>query len=106
MPARRFILAMVAGAMVTALVTLCTYPYVTAWILEPLARRGPGPLSSSTYATLAQVPTIAILALPGLLAAVLIVAQRHRDPETRCRNCGYILRGIPEPRCPECGERI
>jgi len=23
-----------------------------------------------------------------------------------CRKCGYILRGISEPRCPECGERI
>ncbi len=30
------------------------------------------------------------------------------DPsnETRCRKCGYILRGITELRCPECGERI
>jgi predicted Zn-ribbon and HTH transcriptional regulator len=28
------------------------------------------------------------------------------DAETRCRKCGYILRGITEPRCPECGERI
>ena len=28
------------------------------------------------------------------------------DLETRCRSCGYILRGITEPRCPECGERI
>ena len=28
------------------------------------------------------------------------------DNETRCRECGYILRGISEPRCPECGERI
>lgn len=26
--------------------------------------------------------------------------------ETRCRKCGYILRGISEPRCPECGEKI
>jgi hypothetical protein len=26
-------------------------------------------------------------------------------PETRCRKCGYILRGITDPRCPECGER-
>ena len=28
------------------------------------------------------------------------------ERETRCRKCGYILRGIPEPRCSECGERI
>jgi hypothetical protein len=26
--------------------------------------------------------------------------------ETLCRGCGYILRGLSEPRCPECGERI
>jgi hypothetical protein len=26
--------------------------------------------------------------------------------ETRCRKCNYILRGISEPRCPECGEKI
>lgn len=26
--------------------------------------------------------------------------------ETACRKCGYILRGLSEPRCPECGEAI
>ncbi len=26
--------------------------------------------------------------------------------ETVCRKCGYILRGITEPRCSECGEKI
>ena len=29
-----------------------------------------------------------------------------RVDKTHCRKCGYILRGIAEPRCPECGERI
>src|SRR5687767_14988762 len=28
------------------------------------------------------------------------------DNETRCRKCQYILKGISEPICPECGERI
>lgn len=40
----------------------------------------------------------------GLLTKYL--GPRVVDSETRCRNCGYILRGISEPRCPECGERI
>ncbi len=31
-------------------------------------------------------------------------AGTARPDETRCRKCGYILRGITEPRCPECGE--
>lgn len=26
--------------------------------------------------------------------------------ETHCRACDHILRGLIEPRCPECGERI
>lgn len=26
--------------------------------------------------------------------------------EARCRKCRYILRGLSEPRCPECGESI
>ena len=25
---------------------------------------------------------------------------------SRCRKCRYILRGLSEPRCPECGEPI
>jgi hypothetical protein len=31
---------------------------------------------------------------------------RSHDRETRCRKCGYILRGISELRYPEGGERI
>jgi hypothetical protein len=50
--------------------------------------------------------------LPALL--VCLVAYSVLSPrgasrlasETRCRKCAYILPGISEPRCPECGERI
>jgi len=38
---------------------------------------------------------------------ILTYGRRAATPlETRCRKCNYILRGISEPRCPECGERI
>ena len=40
----------------------------------------------------------------SILTAYLCPPEPER--ETRCRKCGYILRGIPEPRCSECGERI
>jgi hypothetical protein len=30
--------------------------------------------------------------------------RRQRRPEgPRCQKCGYLLIGLPEPRCPECG---
>lgn len=29
-----------------------------------------------------------------------------RDGELHCRGCDHILRGLSEPRCPECGEPI
>ncbi len=39
----------------------------------------------------------------------LVTRLRRRsltDGETLCRKCGYILRGLTVPRCPECGEAI
>lgn len=30
----------------------------------------------------------------------------HGENHLRCLKCGYILKGLSEPRCPECGERI
>jgi len=48
--------------------------------------------------------SIWICALYGLY--LLVAAQRSRQgqqEEPRCRRCGYLLRGLPEPRCPECG---
>ena len=41
----------------------------------------------------------------GLLTRRYYKSRLHVD-ETRCRKCGYILKGITEPRCSECGERI
>jgi hypothetical protein len=40
-----------------------------------------------------------------LLCAVAFVRNRYRPvrPEGHCVVCGYDLRGLPEPRCPECG---
>jgi len=62
---------------------------------------------------LSQAATVALLAgVPASIASVLFfswISKKYGHPsdnETRCRQCGYILCGITEPRCPECGERI
>ncbi len=44
------------------------------------------------------------LAIYGVLTSLR--RPKTSDSETRCRKCRHILRGITEPRCPECGERI
>ena len=56
-------------------------------------------------ATVAMLPGFLLaFATYGVLTRFL--GSRTIDLETRCRKCGYILRGITEPRCPECGEHI
>lgn len=51
-----------------------------------------------------------LIALPaGLIAAFATARILVTSPpltDTLCRKCGYTLRGLSEPRCPECGEAI
>lgn len=54
------------------------------------------------------IPSIMLLLPPGFLALAYVVRSLRGfqpDPEglTRCGHCGYALRGLTEPRCPECG---
>lgn len=44
-------------------------------------------------------------------SAVAIVAQLllpafSPDKAGRCATCGYLLKGLPGPNCPECGKRL
>lgn len=60
------------------------------------------------------ITTSMVWTLPETVLAVLLFAWLRRrwgpEPvggdETRCRVCGYILRGLREPSCPECGEWV
>ncbi|MHC4445183.1 MAG: hypothetical protein ACYTF1_05510 [Planctomycetota bacterium] len=46
------------------------------------------------------------ISIYGILTHYLHPQRNFLDRETPCRMCGYILRGITVPRCPECGENI
>ncbi len=44
--------------------------------------------------------------LPGLIVAIptfLVWRFGPKFPRGHCRRCGYNLKGLTEPRCPECG---
>lgn len=42
------------------------------------------------------------LLFAGLVGCALLPCAQ-RDREGACSTCGYDLRGLPDPRCPECG---
>lgn len=47
--------------------------------------------------------------LPGIVVYGLLTRDFGPPPpdgECYCRRCHHILRGLSEPRCPECGEAI
>lgn len=52
--------------------------------------------------------------MPAAMVSILIycILSSATNPEVKevqeshCRRCGYILRGLTIPRCPECGEPI
>ena len=75
------------------------------WDIESLARNEDLTLAV-ILGSLLRVVFFSALAL--ITFAVLTRQYRPTTsvPETRCRKCHYILKGITEPRCPECGEGI
>jgi hypothetical protein len=49
---------------------------------------------------------LVLCVLPITMAVIAAQPDTHIDEECRCRRCRYLLRGLREPRCPECGESI
>ncbi len=75
-------------------------PICTAWqLLGGSGRTG----AHVGYSVAFNLPTAAFCLA---LFALFVHRPQQGAGESYCRRCGYILRGISEPRCPECGERI
>ncbi len=58
----------------------------------------------------AVVMSLLVIAAPGLVVCIYLMRRHGFRPDpaghTRCGGCGHILRGLSEPRCPECGRRL
>ncbi|MFH1746410.1 MAG: hypothetical protein ABIG44_05125 [Planctomycetota bacterium] len=63
-----------------------------------------GDVGATLVVCLSLATPAAICAL--LLYSWLVPAGRRHDEYLHCLRCGYILKGLSEPRCPESGERI
>ena len=96
MPWHRSILAVVAGIVASAIFGVGV-DWVVGGVQELVAWLMPALVPDQAFN---------LVALPGLVVAVFTFAiwAGAGDGTCRCRKCGYILRGLTEPRCPECGE--
>ena len=61
---------------------------------------------TQTRASCFIIPLWLPLAAIGLATILAWRRDRPFPPPGHCQNCGYSLTGLPEPRCPECGEPI
>jgi hypothetical protein len=80
---------------------------VAAITAHLLAYWAPGPPSILNAVAIGAAAQFAITAIaPAALFATVVYLRNRWWPEPRpghCRVCDYDLRGLPEPRCPECG---
>ena len=60
-----------------------------------------------------SVLSVLIYTIPEVVGALLLyelgvtlLCPKGPARETRCRRCNYLLFGLREPRCPECGEPV
>jgi len=76
------------------------------WIeVESHNHNGPGWTCKGVHLKISRILLLAAFGLFPLATAVVWMVRRRvlSEPE-HCNRCGYWLRGIESPRCPECGE--
>lgn len=97
----RGLIAVTVGTILGVIAGLvCLIFYGARVVYSPLYLTGHVLILSATL-----IGPAVTLATYSLLSGQHLV-RTESETECRCRRCEYILRGISEPRCPECGEAI
>jgi membrane associated rhomboid family serine protease len=95
----KFVVAFCLGVFLSALVVMAV---IYAWALftsEP-------DLYGKSVSAWAFLPALVVGVVYAIVRARAEFDRQRRHIRTRaghCENCDYDLRGLPEPRCPECG---
>ena len=98
----RAVIAILVGFVLEAVSNLTTVTFVWRWL------RGINAAQSAyvvIYFLSLGSRLVIVIAVYAYLTRRYYKAKPY-DGEPRCRKCHHILRGLTEPRCPECGERI
>ena len=111
---RAIVLSMVVFYVVAAVMHILTFgtgPFGSEGPLMWPAERALDVLLPLVGDILAVTAVVLSLATPPAVCALLffcwlVPAPRVHDGHLHCLKCGYILKGLSEPRCPECGQRI
>jgi hypothetical protein len=102
----RYLAAALAGGVVSAL-TSSLESYYLGWCIE-LTLLFFDFDGWSNYLMASGIMVTPYAVLGGLFAVGVYRLQIRKEIGgiCRCRKCGYILKGITEPKCSECGEVI
>lgn len=84
-------------------ITLGFFAAYAVWALLTLAELRIVPRGAQSESRIAILTTAAFAISLGALIARKAHAEYRSERGSRCRACGYILIGLREPRCPECG---
>ena len=77
------------------------------WAWDPwIASNTSPPVQVNYFRIPVWLPVVLLLLSPirGVVRGPWVQRRRHR--RNQCTHCGYSLKGLPEPRCPECGSAI
>ena len=91
---RRFIVAVLAGSMVSAFVSAVGHRTgLIGYVQEPIAWVLPSAVPDAGFWTVVNAAAGVVVAVPGLAVAIGVYAMRPGGTESRCRRCGYMNRG-------------
>jgi len=60
----------------------------------------------SSFIRVPSWPLVVLLMIPPIRRSIFERRRRRRAIRNECLTCGYSLRALVEPRCPECGTPI
>ena len=100
----RSLWAVIVGLAVTALLGAVLGDSVFWLAQEVVALVLPSAVPDAVYVAVMDGLAVGVLALPGVVVAVLIASRRPCAPDPGCCcRCGYDLTGNESGVCPECG---